>query len=120
MARILAFGLLALTFALGVYAGLGQMTKIPVVATFSIVGDLTQRIGGDAISPHHPGGARRGCACVRTRPPTHSVRWPGRSCWWPTAWASSPGWQRLTEAAAFKGKLVEATKGIERLWPGPG
>lgn len=118
MARILRFSLVALAFALISHAAARADEKIPVVATFSIVGDLTQRIGGDAISLTTLVGPDEDAHVFEPAADAQRAV-AGAKLLVANGLGFEPWLQRLTEAAAFKGKLVEATKGIEPLaWTG--
>lgn len=118
MPRGLPFGLLALSFALVTHMSAWAEDKIPVVATFSIVGDLTQRIGGDAISLTTLVGPDEDAHVFEPAADAQRAV-AGAKLLVANGLGFEPWLQRLTEAAGFKGELVEATKGIEPLaWTG--
>lgn len=95
--------------------GLAQAdSKLPVVATFSILGDLTRQIGGDAIAL---------TTLVGPDADAHGFE-PTADSQRAVAAAKvlvanglglEPWLGRLIDASTFKGELVEATTGIEPL-----
>lgn len=88
--------------------------RLPVVATFSILGDLTQRIGGDAISLTTLVGPDQDAHGFE--PTAESQRAvAGAKLMIANGLGFEPWLERLVEAAAFNGKLVEATHGITPL-----
>lgn len=118
MHRNLCLGFLAVTFALLAQSAAWAEDKIPVVATFSIVGDLTQRIGGDAISLTTLVGPDEDAHVFEPAADAQRAV-AGAKLLVANGLGFEPWLARLTEAAGFKGELVEATKGIEPLaWTG--
>ena len=92
--------------------------KLPVVATFSILGDLTQKIGGNAISLTTLVGPNEDAhAFDPTADAQRAVA--GAKVLVVNGLGFEPWLDRLVDAAAFRGKLVEATSGITPLaWTG--
>lgn len=109
------------SFALALFLGTAPVFaegKVPVVATFSIVGDLTQRIGGDAISLTTLVGPDEDAHVFEPSADAQRAV-AGAKLLIANGLGFEPWLARLTEAAAFKGTLVEATKGIKPLaWTG--
>ena len=107
---------LALVSAGGIPAGAEE--KLPVVATFSVLGDLTQKIGGDAISLTTLVGPNEDAhAFDPTADAQRAVA--GAKVLVVNGLGFEPWLDRLVDAAAFRGKLVEATSGITPLaWTG--
>jgi zinc/manganese transport system substrate-binding protein len=91
--------------------------RLKVVATFSILGDLTGKIGGDAIDLTTLVGPD---VDAHAFDPTAEAQRAvvGADILVANGLGFEPWLARLVEAAAFKGVLVEATKGIEPLASG--
>ncbi|MDY0870323.1 metal ABC transporter solute-binding protein, Zn/Mn family [Dongia rigui] len=88
--------------------------KLPVVATFSILGDLTQHIGGDAIALTTLVGPDSDAHAFE--PTAESQRAvAGARVLVANGLGLEPWLDRLIDASTFKGELVEATTGIEPL-----
>lgn len=88
--------------------------KLPVVATFSILGDLTQQIGGDAIALTTLVGPDSDAHAFE--PTADSQRAvAGAKVLVANGLGLEPWLSRLIDASTFKGELVEATTGIEPL-----
>ena len=118
MARLasLSSTLLALCLALTMPALANE--KLPVVATFSILGDLTQKIGGDVISLTTLVGPNED---AHVFDPTADAQRAvaGAKVVVVNGLGFEPWLERLVNAAAFRGKLIEATSGIKPLaWRG--
>ena len=91
--------------------------KLKVVATFSILGDLTGKIGGDAIDLTTLVGPDEDAhAFDPTADAQRAVA--GAKVLVANGLGFEPWLGRLIDAAAFKGVLVEATRGIEPLASG--
>lgn len=87
---------------------------IPVVATFSILGDMVERIGGSAVSVTTLVG-RNGDAHVFQPTPADAKAVKRASVLF-TNGLEFEGWlDRLAEAAEFNGELVVTTDGIETI-----
>ena len=85
---------------------------LPVVATFSILGDMVERIGGEHVALTTLVG-RNGDAHVY-QPTPQAARAVSEAEILITNGLEFEGWlERLSEAAAFDGALVVATHGIE-------
>lgn len=112
-------GLSKIVFLAIAVALLGQAAakaddKVPVVATFSIVADLTQRIGGDAIALTTLVGPNEDAhAFEPTADAQRAVA--GAQVVIANGLGFEPWLDRLVDAAGFKGNLVIATTGIEPL-----
>jgi zinc/manganese transport system substrate-binding protein len=88
--------------------------KLPVVATFSILGDLARQIGGDAITLTTLVGPDSDAHAFE--PTAESQRAvAGAKVLIANGLGFEPWLDRLIDASAFKGELVEATTGIEPL-----
>lgn len=88
--------------------------QLPVVATFSIVGDLTQKIGGDAISLTILVGPDEDAhAFEPTADAQRAVA--GARVLIANGLGFEPWLDRLVEAAAFNGNVIVATNGITPL-----
>ena len=111
--------LLEMAFLLIGFALLGQPDaraeeKVPVVATFSIVADLTQKIGGDAIALTTLVGPNEDAhAFEPTADAQRAVA--GAQLVVANGLGFEPWLGRLVDATAYKGELVIATTGIEPL-----
>lgn len=91
--------------------------KLPVVATFSILGDMVERIGGDHVTVKSLVG-RNGDAHVFKPSPNDAVLVNEAKILF-TNGLGFEGWlERLSESADFAGKVVVATKGIEPIASG--
>jgi len=88
--------------------------KLPVVATFSVLGDLTQKIGGDAIALTTLVGADSDAHAFEPTAENQRVV-AGAKVLIANGLDFEPWLERLLDASAFKGELVEATTGIEPL-----
>lgn len=92
----------------------GADEKLPVVATFSILGDLTQQIGGDAIALTTLVGPDSDAHGFE--PTAESQRAvAGAKVLVANGLGLEPWLGRLIDASTFQGELVEATTGIEPL-----
>ena len=88
--------------------------ELPVVATFSILGDMVERIGGDAVSVTTLVG-RNGDTHVYQPTPADAKAVKQASILF-TNGLEFEGWlDRLAEAAEFDGELIVATDGIETI-----
>ncbi len=105
-----ASALAAMTFA---FPGLARAdTPIPVVTTFSILGDMVERIGGEHVTVTSLVG-RNGDAHVY-QPTPKAARAVKDAEIMIQNGLEFEGWlDRLTEAAGFEGTLVVATTGID-------
>ena len=106
------------TFAISALAISGFSTTtqaqepVPVVATFSILGDMVQRIGGDAVTLSTLVG-RNGDTHVY-QPTPADAKAVKRAQLLFTNGLEFEGWlERLAEAAAFEGTTVVTTEGLE-------
>ncbi|WP_119302357.1 metal ABC transporter solute-binding protein, Zn/Mn family [Dongia deserti] len=88
--------------------------KLAVVATFSILGDLTQRIGGDHVQVLTLVGPN-GDAHVFQPGPKESAALGKASVLIANGLGFEPWLHRLEESSGFKGKLLVATEGITPL-----
>jgi zinc/manganese transport system substrate-binding protein len=95
------------------HLGLAQEAKLPVVASFSIVGDIVQNIGGDRINLTtlvQPGSD----AHVYTPTPA-DAKAVANARLVVTNGLTFEGWmKRLMQSAASKAALVEAASGVRR------
>jgi len=88
--------------------------KLPVVATFSILGDMVERIGGSAVTVTTLVG-RNGDTHVYQPTPADARAVKKASVLF-TNGLEFEGWlERLAEAAEFNGELVVTTKGIQTI-----
>jgi len=96
-----------------VFSGSSLATdRIPVVATFSILGDMVERIGGDHVALTTLVG-RNGDAHVY-QPTPQAARVVSEAELLFMNGLEFEGWfERLSESVGFKGSLVVATAGIE-------
>jgi zinc/manganese transport system substrate-binding protein len=92
----------------------GAQDKLPVVATFSILGDLTQRIGGDHIQVLTLVGPN-GDAHVFQPGPRESAELARASVLIANGLGFEPWLHRLEEASGFQGNVIEASAGITPL-----
>jgi zinc/manganese transport system substrate-binding protein len=92
----------------------GADDKLPVVATFSILGDLTQKIGGDAIVLTTLVGPDSDAHGFEPTADSQRVV-AGAKVLVANGLGLEPWLGRLIDASAFEGELVEATAGIEPL-----
>lgn len=105
---------LAIGLLLGTCAGAFADEKLPVVATFSILGDLTRQIGGDEIALTTLVGPDSDAHAFE--PTAESQRAvAGAKVLVANGLGLEPWLGRLIDASTFKGELVEATTGIEPL-----
>lgn len=88
--------------------------KLPVVATFSILGDLTQRIGGDHVRVLTLVGPN-GDAHVFQPGPKESADLAKAGVLVANGLGFEPWLDRLEDASGFKGKLIIASAGITPL-----
>jgi zinc/manganese transport system substrate-binding protein len=88
--------------------------KLPVVATFSILGDLTQRIGGDHVQVLTLVGPDSD-AHVFQPGPRESAELANSSVLIANGLEFEPWLHRLEESSGFKGKMIEASVGITPL-----
>ncbi|MEM1233400.1 MAG: zinc ABC transporter substrate-binding protein [Pseudomonadota bacterium] len=87
---------------------------IPVVATFSILGDMVARIGGEHIALTTLVGAG-GDAHVYQPTPQAAAAVAGAEILFMNG-LEFEGWlERLAEAASFEGELIEATVGVDAI-----
>ncbi len=118
MSRFLSFVALILGFLAIAPTWAVSAEPVKVVATFSIVADLTKKIGGDAVSLTTLVGPGTD---AHTFEPTADAQRAvaGAQLIVANGLGFEPWLDRLIEAAGFKGDLVIATKGIEPLaWTG--
>jgi zinc/manganese transport system substrate-binding protein len=100
---------------LAVFPGVaGAQDKLPVVATFSILGDLTQRIGGDHVQVLILVGPN-GDAHVFQPGPRESAELARASVLIANGLGFEPWLHRLEESSGFQGKVIEASAGITPL-----
>lgn len=86
--------------------------KLPVVASFSIVGDMTREIGGDRVDVVSLVGPDQDAHVFQPAPA--DVKRLSASRLFVTNGLGLEGWMgRLTKASSFKGVTVEAGKGIK-------
>lgn len=112
--RFLRFTGLAAGLLLWVPAIAQADDKMPVVATFSILGDLTRQIGGDAIVLTTLVGPDSDAHAFE--PTAESQRAvAGAKVLIANGLGLEPWLERLIDASTFRGELVEATTGIEPL-----
>ncbi|WP_374651690.1 metal ABC transporter solute-binding protein, Zn/Mn family [Dongia sp.] len=114
--RFRPFGLVLVLLS-GLFVALHDVRaddKLEVVATFSVVADLTQRIGGEAIDLTTLVGANEDAHAYE---PTAEAQRAVAAAQIVVAngLGFEPWLDRLVDAAQFKGDLVVATKGIEPL-----
>ncbi|WP_374383724.1 metal ABC transporter solute-binding protein, Zn/Mn family [Dongia sp.] len=88
--------------------------RLKVVATFSIVADLTRQIAGDEIDLVTLVGAGADAHSYEPTPEAQRAV-SGASLIVANGLGFEPWLDRLTEAAGFKGKVIVATRGIEPL-----
>jgi zinc/manganese transport system substrate-binding protein len=112
--RLLQFTILMAGLAFSCPAIAETQGKLSVVATFSILGDLTRQIGGDAIALTTLVGPNSDAHAFE--PTAESQRAvAGAKVIIANGLGLEPWLDRLIDASAFKGELVEATSGIEPL-----
>jgi zinc/manganese transport system substrate-binding protein len=114
MRRLLGMAFMLVGFVLLCQPAARAADKVAVVATFSILADLTQKIGGDAIALTTLVGANEDAhAFEPTADAQRAVA--GAQLLVANGLGFEPWLERLIDAAAFKGNLVIATTGIEPL-----
>ncbi len=112
--RILRHSLLALAFAFASLSGASAAEKPKIVASFSILGDMTQTIGGDRIDLVTLVGPN-GDAHVY-EPSPKDARAVAEADVLIVNGLAFEGWMpRLIDASGFKGRLVTATEGLTPL-----
>src|SRR6056297_2393587 len=88
--------------------------KLPVVASFSVLGDIVSEVGGDRIALTTIVGAN-GDSHVHQPTPTDAKGLADAAIVFVNG-AEFEGWiERLVKASGYKGPIVEATKGIKLL-----
>jgi zinc/manganese transport system substrate-binding protein len=93
-------------------AGRAAGEALPVVASFSILGDLTQRIGGDRVQVHTLVGA--GADAHVYQPAPADARTLARAKLVIVNGLGFEGWiDRLIKSSGYRGKLVVASQGVK-------
>ena len=109
---LLTSGVLLLTVAVSIPLYVNAQQRLPVVATFSILGDMVKRIGGNAVAVTTLVG-RNGDTHVYQPTPADARAVKEASVLF-TNGLGFEGWlDRLAEAAEFDGELVVTTNGID-------
>ncbi len=109
--RLTAFALLA---CIGIAGEQANAEALPVVASFSILGDLTQQIGGDRVQVHTLVGA--GADAHVYQPTPADAKTLSRAKLVIVNGLGFEGWiDRLIESSGYRGKLVVASKGINAI-----
>lgn len=105
----------AVVFCLAGSMGLAQaQEKIPVVATFSILADMTARVGGDRISVHTLVGPQQDAHVFQPSPDAAAAVAKARAVI--TNGLGFEGWiDRLISSSGFKGPVIVASTGINPL-----
>ena len=85
----------------------------PVVATFSILGDMVERIGGESTSRSTRSSAPTGMRMSTSRPLPMRAPSAKRRSLSSTGCSSKAGWTAWSDASDFHGVRVVATDGIE-------
>jgi zinc/manganese transport system substrate-binding protein len=116
--HLLARALAALALGLATTAGHAQpaanTTPMPVVASFSILGDLVQQVGGERIALSVLVGA--GSDAHVFRPTPAHARQVGQARVVFAAGLGYEGWlQRLLKSASYRGQQVVVSKGVQVL-----
>lgn len=110
--RLATLALLAI--ALLVLPAQAVAERLPVVASFSILGDLTQQIGGEHVQVHTLVGNRADPHVYQPTPA--DARIVSRARLVVVNGLGFEGWiERLIRSSGYHGKLVVASKGIEAL-----
>lgn len=111
--RLLA--LLFLPLIIGpAFSGKAEAQPLPVVASFSILGDLTQRIGGERVQVHTLVGY--GADAHVYQPTPADARILGRASLVIVNGLGFEGWiERLVRSSGYRGPVLVATQGIEPL-----
>lgn len=114
--RLAALALLAI--ALLVLSGPAAAERLPVVVSFSILGDLTQKIGGEHVQVHTLVG--NGADPHVYQPTPTDARIVSRARLVVVNGLGFEGWiERLIRSSGYRGQLVVASKGIEALGSAP-
>lgn len=116
-----ALALLAASMAvpsMPVAAAAGQPGRLPVVASFSILGDMVSEIGGDHVDLHTLVG-RDGDAHVYEPSPADARRLAAAQVLVVNGLEFEPWLPRLREAAGFAGSVVVASEGVRPRAFGP-
>jgi zinc/manganese transport system substrate-binding protein len=104
-----------------IFVGLGLAGRaageaLPVVASFSILGDLTQRIGGDRVQVYTLVGA--GADAHVYQPTPADARTLSRAKLVIVNGLGFEGWiDRLIKSSGYRGKLVVASQGVNPIRP---
>jgi zinc/manganese transport system substrate-binding protein len=87
---------------------------LPVIASFSILGDLTQRVGGERVRVQVLVGADADAHVYQPTPA--DAKTIGRAALVVVNGLGFEGWmERLVKAAGYRGRIVVASRGIEPL-----
>ncbi|WP_300449895.1 metal ABC transporter substrate-binding protein [Accumulibacter sp.] len=93
--------------------------SLPVVASFSILGDLTRQIGGERVEVHSLIGAGAD-AHVYQPTPGDARKLAGARLLVVNGLGFDVWIDRLRQSAGYRGKVVVASQGINAIRPGPG
>ncbi|MCM8613660.1 metal ABC transporter substrate-binding protein [Accumulibacter sp.] len=98
----------------GLHGSVGAAEKLPVVASFSIIGDLTQKVGGDLVEVHTLVGA--GADAHVYQPTPSDARTLARARLVIVNGLGFEGWiDRLIKSSGYRGQLAVASKGVQPL-----
>jgi zinc/manganese transport system substrate-binding protein len=98
----------------GLHGSVGAAEKLPVVASFSILGDLTQKVGGDLVEVHTLVGA--GADAHVYQPTPSDARALARARLVIVNGLGFEGWiDRLIKSSGYRGQLAVASKGVKPL-----
>jgi zinc/manganese transport system substrate-binding protein len=98
----------------GVHGSVGAAEKLPVVASFSILGDLTQKVGGELVEVHTLVGA--GADAHVYQPTPSDARALARARLVIVNGLGFEGWiDRLIKSSGYRGQLAVASNGVKPL-----
>ena len=98
----------------GLHGSVGAAERLPVVASFSILGDLTQKVGGELVEVHTLVGA--GADAHVYQPTPSDARALARARLVIVNGLGFEGWiDRLIKSSGYRGQLAVASKGVKAL-----
>lgn len=99
------------TISLALMSGTALAGPIPVVASFSILGDMVKEVGGDRVSVTTIVGPNADTHVYEPKPQDAAVLGEAQAFF--VSGLGFEGWlERLVEATAFKGKVITASDGV--------
>lgn len=87
--------------------------RLPVVASFSILGDISAQLGGDRVDVQTLVGPQSGCAC---QPAPQDLKKLAAAKLFVVNGLGFEGWMtRMSKAAGYRGQTVQASQGVKAL-----